>query len=157
MLTTVGVMLIMVLVFAVPAFAQHTNDCPVGSSEQVGIAPHDYCNDTTFHNDRQDSPGDTNQTINDITPISEEQTLEQDGFSSGDSDTRSDILNQGDSSILCPSVQQNGSTGNTGVQQGLEPLISTFDDAELQGATTDMSPTQTADCAPSLDQNAQNQ
>jgi len=146
----------MVLVFAVPAFAQHTNDCPVGSSEQVGIAPHDYCNDTTFHNDRQDSPGDTNQTINDITPISEEQSLEQDGFSSGNSDMGSDILNQGDSSILCPSVQQNGSTGNTGVQQGLEPLISTFDDAELQGATTEMSPTQTADCAPSLDQNARN-
>jgi len=154
---TVGVMLMMVLVFSIPAFAQHVNTCPVGSSEQVGIAPHDYCNDTTFHNDRQYSPGDTTQTINDISSISQDQTLEQDDFSSGNSDTQSDILNQGDNSILCPTVQTNSSTGNIGDQQALEPMLSTFDDAELAGTTAEMSPTQTADCAPSLDQYAQNQ
>jgi len=58
---------------------------------------------------------------------------------------------------MCPAVQQTDGTGNIGVQQGLEPLLTTFDEAELGGTTTETSPTQTADCAPSLDQNAQNQ
>lgn len=150
-------MVITVLIYAVPAVAQHVNTCPVGSSDQVGIAPHDYCNDTTFHNDRQNSPGDTTQTINDISPISENQSLEQDDFSSGNIDSGADILNQGDNSIMCPAVQQTDGTGNIGVQQGLEPMLTNFDEAELGGTTSETFPTQTADCAPSLDQNAQNQ
>jgi hypothetical protein len=154
---TAGVILVMVLVFSIPAFAQHVNTCPVGSSDQVGIAPHDYCNDTTFHNDRQYSPGDTTQTINDISPISAEQYLEQEDFISGSSDTQSDILNQGDNSIVCPTIQSNGSTGNIGDQQALEPLLSTYDDAELAGTTSEMYPTQSAVCAPSLNQYALNQ
>jgi hypothetical protein len=145
-----------VLIYAAPAVAQHTNECPVGSSDQVGVAPHDYCNDTTFHNDRQASPGDTTQTINDITPIAQEQAFDQDNFRSGNTDARSDIQNWGDNSNLCPSVQQSGSTGNLGNQQGVEPFNSNFDEAELTGSTTEMSPTQSANCAPSVRQNAQN-
>src|ERR671920_705341 len=93
-----GLVIIVVLALAIPAGAQHVNDCPVGSSEQAGIAPHDFCNDTTFHNDRQYSPGDTTQTINDtnqyspgdttrtindINPIIQDQYFSQEDFSSG--------------------------------------------------------------------------
>src|SRR5215210_8365189 len=127
---TVGVMLMMVLVFSIPAFAQHVNTCPVGSSEQVGIAPHDYCNDTTFHNDRQYSPGDTTQTINDINPIIQDQYFSQEDFSSGSVDSQSDIANQGDNNILCPTVQQSGSTDIIANQQGLEPFNTNFEDAD---------------------------
>ena len=148
------VLIVVVLALAVPAGAHHINDCPVGSSDQAGIAPHDYCNDTTFHNDRQYSPGDTTQTINDINPIIQDQDFSQEDFSSGSVDSQSDIANQGDNNILCPTVQQSGSTDILANQQGLEPFNTNFEDADLSGNASETSPTQGAECAPTLDQNA---
>ena len=149
-----GLVLIVVLVFAVPAVAQHINDCPVGSSDQTGLAPHDYCNDTTFHNDRQYSPGETTQTINDISPIIQDQDFGQEDFSSGSVDTQSDIANQGDNNILCPTVQQSGSTDIIANQQGLEPFNTNFEEADLTGNATETSPTLVTECAPTLGQEA---
>ena len=164
-----GCVLIGVLALAVPAGAQHTGECPVGDSDQVGIAPHDNCNDTTFHNDRQYSPGDTTQTINDINqyspgdtirtindinPIIQDQYFSQEDFSSGSVDSQSDIANQGDNNILCPTVQQSGSTDILANQQGLEAFNTNFEDADLSGNASETSPTQGAECAPTLEQNA---
>jgi hypothetical protein len=148
------VLIVVVLALAVPAGAQHINDCPVGSSDQAGIAPHDYCNDTTFHNDRQYSPGDTTQTINDINPIIQDQDFSQEDFSSGSVDSQSDIANQGDNNILCPTVQQSGSSDIIANQQGLEPFNTNFEEADLTGNATETSPTQGAECAPTLGQEA---
>jgi hypothetical protein len=148
------VLIVVVLALAVPAGAQHTGECPVGDSDQVGIAPHDNCNDTTFHNDRQYSPGDTTQTINDINPIIQDQDFSQEDFSSGSVDSQSDIANQGDNNILCPTVQQSGSTDIVANQQGLEPFNTNFEDADLTGNATETSPTQGAECAPTLGQEA---
>ena len=152
-----GLVIIVVLALAIPAGAQHVNDCPVGSSEQAGIAPHNFCNDTTFHNDRQDSPGDTTQTINDINPIIQDQYFSQEDFSSGSVDSQSDIANQGANNILCPTVQQSGSTDIIANQQGLEPFDTNFEDADLTGNASETSPTQGAECAPTLEQNAEAQ
>ena len=149
-----GLVLIVVLALAIPAGAQHVNDCPVGSSDQAGIAPHNFCNDTTFHNDRQYSPGDTTQTINDINPIIQDQYFSQEDFSSGSVDSQSDIVNQGDNNILCPTVQQSGSTDILANQQGLEAFNTNFEEADLSGNASETSPTQGAECAPTLEQNA---
>ncbi len=67
----VALMLVMVAMFAAPAQAQHTNDCPVNTTGFFNlIGPHNYCNDSTAHNERGDfSPGDNNTAIGDNNTI----------------------------------------------------------------------------------------
>jgi hypothetical protein len=66
----VGLMLVMVAMFAAPAQAQHTNDCPVNTLGYVNLVlPHNYCNDSTVHNERTDSPGDNLTAIGDYNTI----------------------------------------------------------------------------------------
>ena len=66
-LMMVAAMLLMVGVFTIPAAAQHTNKCPVKQKHQHHTSgPQDFCNDTTFHNERTDSAGDNHDNIIDI-------------------------------------------------------------------------------------------
>ena len=66
-LMMVAAMLLMVGVFTIPAAAQHTNKCPVKQKQQHHTSgPQDFCNDTTFHNERTDSAGDNHDNIIDI-------------------------------------------------------------------------------------------
>ena len=58
MLLVVVVLLIMGTL-AAPAMAQHTNTCPVNTTGFINIVlPRNYCNDTTFHNERCQNTGD---------------------------------------------------------------------------------------------------
>ncbi len=145
-------MLTMVGIYVVPAGAQHTNECPLNP------AASNFCNDTTIHHDN--SPN--------IDVVSPAQGFDQNNFRSGNFDPRSAIRIQGDGN--CTPVQQVGSTGisgnqqglqptdtnidnanlagNSGGQQGLEPSNPNFGNNRLAGNTSEMSPTQATNCAP---------
>ncbi len=129
-------MLALVLVTAVPAMGVED----VSAVEDVCVA------DNELAEAFQAGLGNIDDSCTDTTTT--DQEFEQDHFESGDIEETDEVDIAGNDNDVCAPSQSTNNTGNTGNEQGIA-APSDFDDAELNGDTSEFAPEQTTDCAAS--------